>query len=114
MQDTYSHYSRVVENYSRYRPRYPQQLVAWLQAECGLSPDHMVADIGAGPGQMTELFLKNGNRVAAVEPNAAMRRAAEQHLHEYPLFTSIPATAEATTLPDHNRHPCIDSSSSPG
>jgi hypothetical protein len=27
MTDTYSHYSRTVEYYSRYRPRYPQTLI---------------------------------------------------------------------------------------
>ena len=58
MADTYSHYSRIVETYSLYRPRYPHQLVAWLKAECGLSPAQIVADIGAGTGLMAELFLK--------------------------------------------------------
>ena len=102
MEDTYSHYSRIVENYSRYRPRYPHQLVAWLKAECGLSPAHSVADIGAGTGLMAELFIKNGNQVYGVEPNVEMRLAAEHLLRSYPLFTSIAATAEATTLADHS------------
>lgn len=68
MEDTYSHYSRIVENYSRYRPRYPHQLMEWLRAECDLSPAHTVADIGSGTGLMAELFLKNGNQVYGVEP----------------------------------------------
>ena len=104
MEDTYSHYSRIVENYSRYRPRYPQQLIEWLKTECDLSPGHIVADIGAGTGQMAELFLENGNRVYAVEPNLAMRLTAENLLRSYPLFTSIAAMAEATTLADHSAH----------
>jgi len=97
MADIYSHYSRIVENYRRYRPRYPHQLVEWLKAECGLSPAQSVADIGAGTGLMAELFLKNGNHVYGVEPNLEMRLAAEYLLRSYPLFTSIAATAEATT-----------------
>lgn len=104
MEDTFSHYSRLVENYSRYRPRYPQQLIEWLNAECGLSPAQVVADIGAGTGQLTELFLKNGNPVYGVEPNPEMRLAAEAYLHSYSLFTSVAATAEATTLADHSVH----------
>lgn len=104
MEDTYSPYSRIAENYSRYRPRYPHQLVAWLKAECGLSPAHVVADIGGGTGLMAELFLKNGNQVYGVEPNLEMRSAAEYLLRSYPLFTSIAATAEATTLADHSVH----------
>lgn len=102
MTDTYSHYSRIVENYSRYRPHYPRQLIDWLKTECSLSPTHVVADIGAGTGQMAELFLENGNRVYAVEPNLEMCSAAKNLLRSYPLFTSIAATAEATTLSDHS------------
>ncbi|MBI3242074.1 MAG: methyltransferase domain-containing protein [Chloroflexi bacterium] len=98
MDDTYSHYSPIVENYRRYRPRYPQQLVEWLKTECGLLPTHRVTDIGAGTGQLTELFLQNGNPVYAVEPNAEMRAAAAEHLRGYPGFTSLGATAEVTTL----------------
>jgi ubiquinone/menaquinone biosynthesis C-methylase UbiE len=98
MEDTYRHYSQLVENYRRYRPRYPRQLVEWLKTECGLLPTHRVADIGAGTGQLTELFLQNGNPVYAVEPNEEMRAAAAEHLRGYPGFTSLGATAEVTTL----------------
>ena len=64
----------------------------------------VIADIGSGTGQMTELFLKHGNPVYAIEPNLDMRRVAEQELRAYPRLTSIDATAEATTLPDHSVH----------
>ncbi len=32
MPDTFSHDSRTVNYYSRYRPRYPQAMLAWLKA----------------------------------------------------------------------------------
>jgi SAM-dependent methyltransferase len=102
MADTYRHYSRIVENYRRYRPRYPQQLVEWLRAGCGLSPAQIVADIGSGTGLLAELFLEHGYRVYGVEPNDEMRSAAEELLRSSPLFTSIAATAEATSLADHS------------
>lgn len=104
MTDTYSHYSRLVENYRRYRPRYPAALLAWLESTCGFTPAQVVADIGSGTGQMAELFLQNGNPVYAVEPNDEMRWAAEVSLRHYPQFTSVGATAEATTLPDDSIH----------
>jgi ubiquinone/menaquinone biosynthesis C-methylase UbiE len=104
MEDTYSRFSRVVENYVRYRPHYPPQLVDVLKAECGLLPAQIVADIGSGTGLLTELFLKNGSRVYGIEPNPEMRSAAEHLLRAYPLFTSTAATAEATTLADHSVH----------
>ena len=60
----------------------------------------MIADVGSGTGISSELFLRNGNAVFAVEPNADMRRAAEQLLAPYAGFHSVAARAEATTLPD--------------
>jgi len=78
MEDTYSRFSRVAENYVRYRPRYPRQLVEWLKAECGLLPTHRVADIGAGTGLLTELFLENGNRVRITIKCAILKRSREE------------------------------------
>lgn len=102
MDDSYRHYSRLVDNYARYRPGYPDELVALLKDQCGLTPARPIADIGSGTGQLAELLLRHGYPVAAVEPNDAMRVAAEQRLGAHPGFTSIGATAEATTLADHS------------
>ncbi len=57
-----------------------------------------MADIGSGTGILSELFLKNGNLVFGVEPNAPMRRAAENLLKAYPKFISIDGAAESTNL----------------
>jgi SAM-dependent methyltransferase len=73
--------------------------VPLLEREVGLSKATVIADIGSGTGLLTELFLRNGNPVFAVEPNADMRRAAEQLLAPWPNFHSVEGTAEATTLP---------------
>jgi len=102
LSNTYGQYSRTVEYYSRYRPRYPQALIGWVRNECTLLPEHIVADIGSGTGQMTELFLKNGNLVYSIEPNSDMRRVAERELRAYSNLKSLDATAEATTLPDYS------------
>ena len=48
------------------------------------------------------MFLKNGNRVFGVEPNREMREAGERLLQQYPNFTSVDGTAEATTLPERS------------
>src|ERR1700682_5694976 len=66
-------FSDRVENYVRYRPGYPPEVLDLLRAECGLRPSHTVADIASGTGAFTRLLLENGNSVFAVEPNAAMR-----------------------------------------
>jgi SAM-dependent methyltransferase len=87
-----------VENYVRYRPSYPPQAIELLRSRCGLEAGAVVADLGSGTGILTELLLGNGAQVAAVEPNAAMRAAAEAALGANPRFRSVDGSAEATTL----------------
>jgi len=97
-----SRFSDRVENYIRFRPGYPPEVLRTLQTECGLTPDQLVADIASGTGIWTRVLLENGNRVFGVEPNTEMRQAGERLLAEFEKFTSIAGTAEATTLPDHS------------
>jgi ubiquinone/menaquinone biosynthesis C-methylase UbiE len=62
----------------------------------------VVADIGSGTGNLSELFLENGNRVLAVEPNEEMREAAERLLGDRRGFESVAGAAEDTTLADES------------
>ena len=100
MLDPTKRFSNRVENYLKYRPRYPAEIISLIEKECGLTPETVIADFGSGTGFLSELFLRHGNRVLGVEPNAEMRAAGERLLAGYPNFISIDATAEATTLPD--------------
>ncbi len=93
-------FSSRVENYIRYRPSYPKEVIETLERECGLARDAVIADIASGTGIFTRLLLDHGNPVFAVEPNPDMRRAGEEFLKRYSKFTSVNGTAEATTLPD--------------
>ncbi|HEV2455735.1 MAG TPA: class I SAM-dependent methyltransferase [Verrucomicrobiae bacterium] len=95
-----SRFSNRVENYVRYRPGYPAEIITLLRNECGLAPNSVVADIGSGTGKLSELFLNAGCRVFGVEPNKEMREAGERMNH--PNFTSVDASAEETTLPAHS------------
>jgi SAM-dependent methyltransferase len=97
--DSTERFSNRVADYVRYRPDYPPALLDWLHQDIGVSPDTLVADIGAGTGISTRLFLAAGHPVIAVEPNAAMRAAAEQWLSpDYLRLKVVDGTAEATTL----------------
>ncbi len=95
-------FSDRVENYVRYRPGYPPEVLELLRTECGLTPAHVVADIASGTGIFTRLLLDNGNRVFAVEPNAEMREAGTRLLHSYSNLTPVAGTAEDTTLPSNS------------
>lgn len=96
--DPKQRFSNRVEDYIKYRPNYPEAVIPFLQEAINLWPEMIVADIGSGTGILSETFLKNGNRVFGVEPNKAMRTAAEELLKVYPAFTSVDGAAEATTL----------------
>lgn len=96
--DSTRRFSERVEDYARYRPKYPPDLIPLLQAEIGLSPGWRVADVGSGTGLSAELFLALGCEVFGIEPNAEMRAAAESTLRSR-SFRSVAGRAEATTLP---------------
>lgn len=102
MLDPTKRFSNRVANYLKYRPGYPHEIIEVLKTKCGLTPKSVVADLGSGTGLLSEMFLKEGNRVFGVEPNAEMRSAGEEALVRYPNFVSINAIAERTTLPDHS------------
>jgi SAM-dependent methyltransferase len=97
-----SRFSDRVENYVRYRPGYPFEVIQELMSECGLITSHVVADIASGTGIWTLMLLENGNPVFGVEPNAEMRQAGDRLLAAFPKFTSVAGTAEATTLADQS------------
>jgi SAM-dependent methyltransferase len=91
-------FSNRVEDYVRYRPDYPKAMLAWLQREHGVTSRWLVADIGAGTGISSKMFLDADYRVIAVEPNAAMRAAAERWLGLDDHFRSLEGRADATGL----------------
>lgn len=93
-------FSDRVDDYVRYRPDYPVALLDWLQREQGVDRHWRVADVGAGTGISSKMFLDAGYRVTAVEPNAPMRGAAEQWLRRYDRFDAVDGRADATKLAD--------------
>lgn len=100
MQDPTRRFSARVENYIKYRPRYPEELISYLQGHTGLTPMSKVADIGSGTGIFSALLLERGCTVYGVEPNAEMRSAAEQLMGAFERFHSVDGRAEDTTLPN--------------
>jgi len=100
MGDTIERFSDRVVNYVKYRPGYPRKVLELFRDEMSLRPDSVAADIGSGPGISARMFLENGNRVYCVEPNAAMRAAAEEIFRDFDNFVGVDGTAEKTTLDD--------------
>lgn len=91
-------FSDRAKDYAKYRPHYSHDVVHAVQEACGLAPQHLLIDVGCGPGLLAEIFLDNGNRVIGVEPNREMRLAGEKYLSGYPNFSMVEGSAEDTGL----------------
>jgi ubiquinone/menaquinone biosynthesis C-methylase UbiE len=91
-----SRFSDRAEDYARYRPDYPVEAIAAISEGLDAAAQLQVADVGAGTGISSRLLAERGLRVWAIEPNAAMRRAAMPH----PGVIWLEGSAEATGLAD--------------
>lgn len=98
--DPTTRFTSRVADYVRARPGYPPEVVDLLARRFGFGPGQIVADVGSGTGILTADLLRTGATVVAIEPNAAMRSAAESTLAGQAAFRSVDGTAEATGLPD--------------
>lgn len=76
------------------RPSYPPAVLDTLFDGLGDAADVVAADLGAGTGISARLLAQRAALVFAVEPNQAMRDAAEPQ----PRITWIPGSAESTGL----------------
>ena len=72
MSNSTKRFSDRVEDYIKYRPAYPKDLIPILKRELNLDSNKVVADIGSGTGISSILFLQNGNKVYGIEPNKEM------------------------------------------
>ena len=57
------------EAYDRFRPSFPPEAIAWALGTAPLT----VVELGAGTGLMTQVLVRAGHRVVAVEPDPLMR-----------------------------------------
>ena len=96
--DPKKRFSTRVENYIKYRPNYPREIISFLKEKQILLIDSVIADIGSGTGILSEVFLKEGNQVYGIEPNIDMRKAGETQLSQYSNFVSVEGSAENTSL----------------
>lgn len=87
-------FSGKADEYDRYRPSYPTELVDWLFTNTNAKT---VADIGAGTGKLTKLLVPKAEKVIAVEPNQDMLKKLYRNV---PSAQIICASAENTGIAD--------------
>lgn len=90
------------EVYAKARPRYAVELLYYIKNTLQIPERSVFADIGSGTGIFSEQLLNNGYRVYAIEPNADMRKKAEEKLSVYRDFISVDGADSNTTLPDQS------------
>ena len=95
-------FSDRARDYALHRPTYPVEVLELLKEHARLKPSHVVADVGAGTGISSVLFLDNLNVTYAIEPNAEMRRVCHRELGGDDNLIVVDGRAEATTLKDHS------------
>ena len=88
------------ELYAKARPKYAKELFDYMKNVLNIGDDSVFADIGSGTGIFTEQLLEQGYRVYAVEPNADMRKKAEEKLSACSKFNSVNGNDSSTGLPD--------------
>lgn len=96
--DNTQKFSGKAEIYQKARSSYAAGLFQFLQHDFHLGAGSMVADVGSGTGILTRQLLEMDVKVFAVEPNADMRKVAEEQLGKMEGFIPVAATAEQTTL----------------
>ena len=95
-------FSGLANHYDASRPSYSDELFECLFHKYSLHEHSIVADIGAGTGKFAKQLLDRGCTVICVEPNADMRRIAEQTLRDYPNATVIDGSDSNTNVADHS------------
>jgi SAM-dependent methyltransferase len=93
-------FSDRADDYVRFRPNYPQGAFDAILQGLPEPGTLTAADVGAGTGISARQLAARGVRVIAIEPNAAMARAAESH----PNVVWRDGTAEATGLAPGSVH----------
>lgn len=70
-------------------------LMRKLIAAADVQPDDVILEVGPGTGSLTELLLKRGGRVVAVEVDHGLQALLRERLGKHPRFTLVQADALA-------------------
>ncbi len=90
------------EIYAKARAKYSVKLLDYMKSTLNIPAESVFADIGSGTGIFTEQLLNCGYFVYAVEPNADMRKKAEEKLSVNKNFISVCGTDGNTNLPEQS------------
>jgi SAM-dependent methyltransferase len=85
-------FDECFEEYDRYRPGYPPELIDYVIDACRLDETTLALDVGAGTGKASAPLISRGIPAISLESSLAMARQGQK---SYPNLRYVCATAEA-------------------
>src|SRR6516162_2167689 len=89
----------VAAEYDRYRPTYPDELVAQACQVAGIESGDEVLEVGCGSGQLTRDLVARGLHVTALDPGKSLIALARQNLEGAGDVEFVNARFEDALLP---------------
>jgi SAM-dependent methyltransferase len=88
-------FDQVAGIYAAARPDYPEALADDVLSYAELQPGDRILEIGCGSGQATKSFARRGFAILAIDPGAALIRAAREHLASFTNVELLETNFEA-------------------
>ncbi len=82
-------FDTIPDRFDRFRPRYSEELFAFLNDRVGIGPGKRVLEIGPGTGQATEPVLKTGCEYHAIELGEHLYRKMLEKYGNLPNFNIV-------------------------
>ena len=99
--DSKKFYFGKQEDYSKYRPTYPNELFEFLQKEYKIS-NKTIAELGAGTGKFSFIASDYCKKLYYIEPNIDMLNKGKEYCKNKNNIIFINASAENTTLSENS------------
>lgn len=99
--DSKKFYFGKQEDYSKYRPTYPNELFEFLQKEYKIS-NKTIAELGAGTGKFSFIACDYCKKLYYIEPNIDMLNKGKEYCKNKNNIIFINASAENTTLSENS------------
>ncbi|MBO7338569.1 MAG: methyltransferase domain-containing protein [Lachnospiraceae bacterium] len=82
-------FDTIPDQFDKFRPRYSDELFAYLIAKAGIGPGKRVLEIGPGTGQATEPVLRTGCEYHAIELGEHLYRKMQEKYGKLPNFNIV-------------------------
>jgi len=87
-------FQTIIQDYEAARPGYPDELFRDIVSFASLKPEARTLEIGAGPGQATDYFVRNGYDITALEISSGQVAFLEQKFANHTNFRCVCETFE--------------------